>query len=96
MLIGKGAKNYSVPWPMDLCAGLPDMALFARIPGVGCVSHQDHDPLELLFLDSRGPLDFLATLGNLATRAKASRLIHSSHCMLPWLSMVLLSSMCFQ
>lgn len=62
-------RDYAVPWPVDLCAGLPDTALFSRMPAVG--SSQEQDPLELLMLDFQGVLDLLATLQALATRSTA-------------------------
>ncbi|CAE8720081.1 unnamed protein product, partial [Polarella glacialis] len=63
------AVDYSVPWPMDLAAGIPDTALFSRTPTIG--SSAEHEPLELLFLDSRSVLDMLATIASLAVRASS-------------------------
>ncbi|CAE7420446.1 nipblb [Symbiodinium natans] len=68
--VGAGRQphdSYSVPWPMDLTAGIPDLALFSRMPTTG--SSQSHRPLELLFLGSRTVLDIMATLSNLAARS---------------------------
>eukprot|EP00931_Biecheleriopsis_adriatica_P086537 TRINITY_DN61186_c0_g1_i1.p1 TRINITY_DN61186_c0_g1~~TRINITY_DN61186_c0_g1_i1.p1 ORF type:complete len:1969 (-),score=373.64 TRINITY_DN61186_c0_g1_i1:48-5954(-) len=63
------AQDYAVPWPIDLTAGFPDLSLFNRTPTIG--SLQGQDPLELLFLDSRGVLDVLATMTGLGERASA-------------------------
>jgi len=80
------SQDYAVPWPIDLCAGLPDVALFGRTPTAptSCsaiigASSQEHDPLDLLFLDSRGPLDMFATLHGLAARAAAYATRHAEH-----------------
>ncbi|CAE8587974.1 unnamed protein product [Polarella glacialis] len=63
------AVDYAVPWPMDLAAGIPDTALFSRTPTIG--SSAEHEPLELLFLDSRSVLDMLTTIASLAVRASS-------------------------
>eukprot|EP00930_Biecheleria_cincta_P014790 TRINITY_DN12577_c1_g1_i1.p1 TRINITY_DN12577_c1_g1~~TRINITY_DN12577_c1_g1_i1.p1 ORF type:complete len:2024 (+),score=331.07 TRINITY_DN12577_c1_g1_i1:173-6244(+) len=63
------AKDYGVPWPIDLSAGIPDIVLFSRTPNIG-TSHK-HDPLDLLFLDARHVLDVLSTMSALAQRSAA-------------------------
>jgi hypothetical protein len=61
------ANGYSVPWPMDLSAGLSDQVLFDRWYAGG--TSYEHAPLDLLFLECGGLLDFLSTTHNLAIRA---------------------------
>jgi len=65
----KNGDAYTVPWPMDLTAGIPDQAIFSRKPNIG--SSQSQRPMELLFLGCQGVLDIMATLSNLAVRAAA-------------------------
>ena len=57
------------PWPLDLTAGIPDLALFSRRPNIG--SSQSQRPVDLLFLASQTVLDVVATLSQLAIRATA-------------------------
>ncbi|CAJ1410631.1 unnamed protein product [Effrenium voratum] len=66
---GSHGDAYAVPWPLDVTAGIPDLAMFSRTPTIG--SSQTHRPLELLFLGCQGVLDVMATLSNLAVRASA-------------------------